>query len=150
MNLLIVKLEAATEGSRELDARLWAERDNRDVRRGDDGSLLARSKTEPHDECLILYPNGRPDTTIPTYTTSLDAALTLVPENREYRICKHRGGERSTMPGIWYEAVTFDYELDLVTGGKTRSTPALALCIAALKAEKAQNVLLDTAPRSMS
>lgn len=114
MTAIIARLEAATEGSRELDAEIH------------------RIKTCSQHRPIVLehYP--------PHYTTSIDAALTLVPmkfypemltwicpasDSRKCRMgvrgpSKARNGWHETVEGV----------------GKT---PALALCIAALKARSA-------------
>lgn len=96
---LIAALEAATEGSRELDEQIAS-------------------------ECnILLYPH---------YTTSIDAALTLVPEGCIWKVF-------SDYPGDAYFA---DVEKWVPGQGGPEnwrtdgacSSPALALCIAALRA----------------
>jgi len=110
---LIAKLVAAPEGSRELDADL---------------AFAVVQEKHPNayyvdDErtCIQVMP-GLTASDIPNYTTSLDDALTLVPE-----------GSKS---------VCFDWDDSAVDGSffgynVQAATPALALCIAALKARKA-------------
>ena len=82
---LIADLEAAPVGSRELDALIWAELDNRDVRQNQNNLILAKSRIAPHDECLLgtvdpgeLSSNFQIAGHTPPishYTTSLDAKL---------------------------------------------------------------------------
>lgn len=64
------------------------------------------------------------------------AALTLVPEDLQYRIRKFIGGEFSERPGIWFSAQVCSYDLSVNEEGASRATPALALTIAALKARR--------------
>ncbi len=64
---------------------------------------------------------------LPAYTTSLDAALTLVPEGRSWMIGRTLGGRHNAVVGVDGRTVTHD-------------TPALALCIAALKARAAKEM----------
>lgn len=100
MNDLIAALESAQEGSLELDDRVHA-------------LLLdvlpstAKAAREAFGEL-----------TVPRYTTSLDAALTLV------------DGDRWTVYSGPARAVVGLHD------GHNGATPALALCIAALKARR--------------
>ena len=135
MPTLIEKLEAAGEGSRELDTRIHALLEDRDLRQDEFGRLLGRSREAPHDECIMAYPNFSPDTAIPCYTTSLDAALTLVPEGYRLELYQSANGE-------WWDAdlSPLGYDVDHEDGwsnGDGKADPALALCIAALKAREA-------------
>jgi len=103
MDELTKKLEAATEGSRELDADIYMATHG-----------VSEGSTKP--------------ATPPHFTTSIDAALTLVPEGwivhmelhpspaDEANISLHDGGDKTTL------------------GQADFDQPALALCIAALKA----------------
>lgn len=127
MKSLIAKLEAATEGSRELDAEIWRHlglapaigdgvwdwkyMGNGAWHQSEMESTWGRHAAAPH------------------YTTSLDAALTLVPDGLG-RGCwafsrDHYGGCHAD---VWRNA-----EFNRKEHGSSK-TPALALCIAALKA----------------
>lgn len=67
----------------------------------------------------------------PTYTTSLDAALTLVPGSREWSAgvdLENGKGWATVGDDIWDEC------FNDITG--IAKTPALALCIAALRARQ--------------
>jgi hypothetical protein len=90
---LITRLEAASEGSGRLDEHIWFE----------------------------IHPHSQPDK-YPAYTTSLDAAATLVPE----------------VVAGW--AVGIDHGRPVASVGSLRiangETLALALCIACLKARE--------------
>ena len=106
MDDLIEKLRAATEGSQALDKAV----------------------------ALAAFPNPHGNRISQCYTTTLDAALTLVPEG-----CR---GVLDTNPGrhmpmrhyanIWTPPGPYSSG-EISHTGKT-DTPALALCIAALKA----------------
>ena len=80
------------------------------------------------DREIAVIQGGYKEVGWPAYTTSMDAALTLVPEGHTYSFI-HRIGEYpeasvAAQPdaGFWSAVVA------------TAATPALALCIAALKA----------------
>ena len=135
MSDLIERLEAATEGSRELDCRVWH---------------AAAGKGQPLKEIgpptykktrFFCNPNPKVEwigydllRIAEPYTTSLDAALSIVPE----------GWAFAKLGLAW--AMGWDTEppnmLVCELGGPVEGehgighTPALALCIAALKARK--------------
>ena len=102
MSDLIAKLEAASEGSRELD------------------TLVCEVKGACPDG--VRFCPGL----CPSYTTSLDAALTLVPEGYRYRFWAHHTGVSG--------ASVFPHGGGTLSRAHDAPTPALALCIAALKA----------------
>ena len=103
---LIAELEQAKEGSRKLDNAIE--------------SLMPFPKPTNPDE-VVGYP--------PYYTTSLDAALTLVPEGWSYMI---EGGLSTQSPSAYLAHPETE---GFVQG--IASPSALALCIAALKARDA-------------
>jgi len=117
---LIAAVEAATEGSRELDARIWhtIPREPPDC-----SAIMAR--------VFALILAGEDDAECPHYTTSLDAALTLVLEQFDWSILHLRNGNRGA------EAVVFTIGMDIDHIEVEGATPALALCAAALRARKA-------------
>ena len=132
MKDLIEKLEAATEGSRELDAEIayavqW---------RPDEWPPSAQSFREheaKHDYATawIAHAPFRAAWPIPHYTTSLDAALSLVPEGRRiYSLQDQRHFQRNQG---WFCGIDEICGLGCVFT-KEAATPALALAIAALKA----------------
>jgi len=105
---LIAKLEAAEGPSRELDAEI---------------DILALESGWREERYMT------PDTT-PHYTSSIDAALTLVPEGLRWRVSYvpvHQFASASVADGSILSPNTKEWE------GK-HTTPASALCIAALKA----------------
>jgi hypothetical protein len=131
---LIIKLETASEGSRRLDGEIaicleliprfdrskYIDGTQFRFTAGDDGAiavdkLLPDGRRYPEYGCLA-----------PAHTTSLDAALTLVPEGFPYEI-KARNVE-----GVMEYRAQLNY-----TKPSYAATPALALCIAALKARAA-------------
>ena len=110
MKDLIAKLKAATEGSRELDASIH---------------LTLNLPRQPHGGKYY-----------PPYTTSLDAALTLVPEGWWCSI-----QTPAFVIGETKAAVSVSGIVDDSTGGgrtfdARATTPALALSSAALKARQ--------------
>lgn len=95
MDELIARLEAAAKGSRRLDAEI-------------DRIITGRTDLVAGKHCW------------PPYTTSIDAAQTLVPEGRRWELVSEpeRGAAWVIGQGRFTHA----------------STPELALCIAALRA----------------
>lgn len=138
---LIERLEKAAAPDRELDGRIWAEVDGRDVRRLENieywglPGLVARNRNAPHDECVVgcfeaekfLTVGQRPP--IAPYTASLDAALTLVPD----------GWAATVNTFCWVELNRTKVSAADGEGVHVRHAqkPAIALCIAALKAREA-------------
>ena len=119
MNKLIAELEQATEGSRELEMQI--------------GILLGWKA--PHAKYaewgMWLSPGGESEQ-LPWFTTSLDAALTLVPEGCGWYMNDVGEG------GIFKKETADSFGGCLVVGScDGNTTPALALCIAALKARQA-------------
>ena len=121
---LIEKLEAATEGSRELDAEIWHAANPTKYERvaGQQSGLYPRGF---NPEMKAQWLARRMADKAPHYTTSLDAALTLKPEGHRIRLWEHHTG-------------SFGCDLFKGDGGflwKAHAPSlALALCIAALKA----------------
>lgn len=121
MNDLIARLEKATGADRELDEKI---------------ALLAGWKTAANGEVWVS-PTAFPARELPHFTSSIDVALTLVPEGVGLKL------ERYWLSsGEAWSAV-------LSTGGipsnparqfvsEDAKTPAIALCIAALKARRAR------------
>lgn len=121
---LIARLERAEGADRGLDSAIHAE------------MLLTGWTPEFWDESLAdpelinpSIPEARP------YTSSLDAALTLVPEGLDWLICSRR---RNFQDGYYVHIMNGDVNRD----GRSVSEawhpiPAIALCIAALKARSA-------------
>lgn len=111
MTDLIARLEAAEGPDRELDAEIE--------------NLLAGGSDR---DLEYIVSNGVEDTTAPPrYTASIDAALTLVPEGWTWGIMHCAGAPPEV---CFYRAVCGVYSSIVAVA----ATPALALCIAALKA----------------
>lgn len=104
MNELIKRLEEAAEGSEELDVAIVRE-------------VFGYEKDNPLWHCL-------------PYTTSLDAALTLVPEGTAIEMTGEAGAEG------WGTRLTDDHSKETMA---LSTTLPLALCIAALKAREVQS-----------
>jgi hypothetical protein len=66
----------------------------------------------------------------PRFTKSIDAALTLVPEGYGWSISDYRNNQA----GLCAFVHPPDPKRDLFRSNETRSTPAIALCIASLRA----------------
>lgn len=119
---LIAKLEAAAVGSRELDLSIWEW----------DRDAHVRTGREWLDLCALR--GG----TVPSWTTSLDAALSLVPEGKDWDVTWLATEITIRQPEPRAEA--FVYPKPFMTCPDEErcyaeaSTPALAICIAALKA----------------
>lgn len=120
---LIAALEAADGPSSELDFQiatclLHAQRFR-------DAKVVYDDNGEPW---FIQVANGMTTTSIEAYTRSIDAALTLVPEG-----CVWDAGKDTTGPG--FARIHRGKETSRETW--FAATPAIALCIAALKAREA-------------
>lgn len=121
---IIARLERATEGSRELDALIA-------IAIGARPDWLALDTTP-----LVHVGNGYvragkygPGFNVQLYSTSLDAAFTLVPEGW---LIQAIGQYPSS--GLWYVILEED-ELPS-TSAEDKDDAALALCIAALRARQ--------------
>ena len=100
---LIEQLERATEGSRELDWRI---------------ECHLQGWSEDHMRHAALV----------DYTTSLDAALSLVPEGWNNWLIR----KTTAVDSVWFSAEHRDDNDDVWRA--VAATPALALCIVSLKA----------------
>lgn len=128
---LIARLEAAKEGSRELDAWIFCSVEHPDKK--PEHNLFYKNR----EEWGVFVSNApSPGMTFhdaPHYTTSLDAALTLVPDGMCWRYDSALG---------W--AQIFDLgrsPIEVADSGDAELTSyhaPLALCIAALKAREAR------------
>lgn len=118
---LAERCEKESEGSRELDGLIWKAACEKpgDIWSRDliDGNIWMRQ--DPEDTVAYEAP--------PAYTTSLDAAMTLVPEGHDWSLFSDNGTAiAGCMP-----ASEDGCDLTDVPG----ATPALALCAAALRAQ---------------
>jgi|TARA_Y100000034_G_C6764853_1_gene340903 hypothetical protein len=135
MKDLVEKLEQATEGSRELDVAVFLSTTETRLWKPDDTKLQQRFVG--HD--FLCWENEEQlCDRIPHFTTSLDAALTLVPgrvgkiETTVYRLVAEK-----TIVNLFDTQLDFkegQVLLNVACGAGRSKNPALALCIAALKA----------------
>ena len=139
MSDLIKRVESATGPDRELDLRIWAEFDGRDVRE-DGQKILAKSRKPPHDECLLGWIDpGKHSRNFQAamlkegaYTSSLDAAVSLcervLPKGVQWTVSNSQGLSDYTCHAIvWVPKKTFEID------GRA-PTPALARVLAILRA----------------
>jgi hypothetical protein len=112
---LIARLEAATEGGRELDEEIAN-------RVGHAHSI--ETALGPDIVYDPPYPSGVPRCNPARYTTSIDAALTLTEDFYGIRLVRH--------------AKTKRWRAMLMGCTGCSKTPALAVCIAVLKARSAK------------
>lgn len=137
LSSLIARLEQVESGSRELDCdiQLIVFGDKpygvKGPYRHPQPATLAEYVAQYRD--LINSDDAVDDETVPRYTTSIDAALTLVPEG--WRITHAYGP-----PWAWCLTKTAPEEDGSRRYAEGKSaTPALALCIASIKARMAQS-----------
>lgn len=134
---LIAALEAADGPSRGLDAEIFCELTGRIVHAAlPVGYTMVDYGDVRRNELAAKAPyisNKRGPA--PRYTSSIDAAVTLVPEGEEWAvICsRHKVGREGFLTNVaWVGLEQID------TAEPQGATPALALCIAALKAREAE------------
>lgn len=135
MRDLIERLERATGPDRELDMRIWWLLDRKSAERtywnAATGKPRALGDELPTSGLGVLAMKER----APHYTASLDAALTLVPAGLDWFV-KHYASA-----GGKFGAVVTSPEIAARSWGDyshdNSPTPALALCIAALRAREA-------------
>ena len=114
---LIEQLEAAETGNRKLDAKIYR-------------------IINPYT-CFSTEWEEMEAT--PHYTTSIDAAITLVPEDMDYElvILGTADGETFTCASLkWWKKPREISEENWLHRGGNKLVPALAICIAVLKARK--------------
>lgn len=142
MKDLIEMLEKATGPDRDIDlachillsGRKWefsqAWLNNRDI--------IHTAVTDEDREDMEVWGTLPHVRMLPRYTASLDAALTLVPSGHEWRAgddLENRSAWASISDDVWDEA-----NGEIIAIGKT---PAIALCIAALKARAASETDME-------
>ena len=120
---LIAKLEAASEGSRELDEEITAVISNAVLER------QAGGRTAYHRETHWISVGE-----IKSYTTSIDAALTLLPRGRTFwHLSQYYDTGQPHAAECDFSSYKDDAGEPFVSKGSA-ATPALAICIAALRA----------------
>ena len=130
MSDLIARLEAAEEGSRELDFAIAEHL----------GMHPRWSKSTTKARKMHRHVDGGP---IPAWTGGIDAALTLVPEGWDYSIGTDTRKDESARKYGWARVMErAEDHPGHYTGNELyaeAATPALALCAAALKARESEN-----------
>jgi hypothetical protein len=124
---LIAKMSDATEGSRELDAEIWLSVTPHEIRDYDGTTTLKNRYVEVAGEWFCWLDNLREK--VPAYTTSLDAAVSLIPP--DWRL-EHLGEFTNT---IEWECELHRRSSDMAVVAEAK-TPFLALTIAALRARE--------------
>lgn len=126
---LIERIEAATEGSRELDKVIWlactpgATRDKWSYIHRATGRECTVDETRDETGRLII---------VPEYSTSIDAALTLLPEGFKWKC-----GYSRHVP---HNAEVIDYSAHTGTFiGESDASRCLALLAAILRARQTEN-----------
>ena len=136
MTPTIKRLEQLEGPDREVDAEIWAELYDHDVRREGD-RLLAKSRKRPHAECVVgtfspkvgFCAEGSMRPPIPYFTGSIDAALTLMPATLKNTILLQTSSPAKA--GFGRDGKKFTYF--------EGATAPIALCIAALKAREVED-----------
>lgn len=141
---LIERLEKAEAGSRELDAEIAAT-----LRMPPpdapawivdwDGPYVAHTRA---GRVAVQHTNGETGVywSAPAFTTSIDAALTLLPEGWDFSVDSGSDGYSATVwkRGNYYDGGTGEWRTDEISMVNRCQGPALALCIAALRARGAR------------
>ena len=124
---LIARLEEATEESRELDGLIFraTHQDQEPAHWDKYGAEDAWCHQDPDDKIAWETP--------PHYTTSLDAALTLVPEGWWLHL-EQCGGATGSGKSFWHAELFWSDGTDQDKKWGMNVVPALALCIACLRA----------------
>lgn len=120
---LIARLEAAEVGARELDAMIWDIEDDRP--RWSVGDDFPIYKQAPEDNVAFEGP--------PSYTTSIDSALALAS-----RVITNLGPIDLTIMGSAEVSIHSNDPCDNPLASAFGKSPALAICIAILRALDAQ------------
>lgn len=109
---LIERVEAASEGSRELDDEIAF-------------AVSAMGQKVPCGHTFNRITGHKSGIAARHYTTSIDAAMTLLPEGWWHGYMTSEGG---------FDAHCFEQVVDSAIFRATAATPALALCCASLRA----------------
>lgn len=122
---IIAALEAAEGPSRELDAEIAS------FLVKDDSYTSVVKDYAGYDWCVRYYPGppGPEYTHVPRYTSSIDAALTLMPKGWTWDVCYDGIHFGCVLTGPYQEDDGFPE-----TDAEVKSTPATAIGSAALKA----------------
>ncbi len=141
---LIAALEAAEGPSRELDGEValavgWQHKASQDGKGVSGEPIIRHTWTSPTGEdfwqktTIFNRADKFPDE-LPAYTESIDAALSFTPEGWEWWVRHNIAGDYTSQPGSWYMGQISEYMGKWRFEGISRATPAIALCIANLRA----------------
>lgn len=131
LSSLIERIEAATGGDRELDAEIWlactsgATRDKWSYIHKATGRECTVDETRDATRRLII---------VPEYTTSIDAALTLLPEDCGWLVGNGRTRPDEPLGGARITSLNGD----TVIAEAEAATPVLALLAAILRARQSE------------
>lgn len=127
INALIERLEKATEPDRELDLEIWWHINPHGVRRAYWRGALGPPRDVGWPLPAGLGRSSALASVIP-YTVSVDAALSLVPEGFGWMVQSGAYAQVFKHCGPWFDSNTKGHQ----------HPPAIALCLAALRARAAQ------------
>lgn len=149
MEELIERLEKATGPDADLDVACWAVLKGMKWEQRPDGHIRALVEQcycchpEPHPHWIGYGPKEKPHARdyafgIPGYTASLDAALTLVPEGHRWLLDKRPYADLLDRPDgyrcqVYKQGYPYRSDSSDIPTAWAKS-PAIALCIAALRA----------------
>ena len=124
---LTEKLEAATGPDRELDAHIWCHLHGKKYKGhwpayNSDATQVEYTEPPKRTRLVTMGIASRPHAE--RFTGSIDAAMTLVEDDWEWKLDNDTSGE----------CAPFKFEMGLHIYGEA-PTPALAICIAAIKAK---------------
>ncbi len=131
---LAERCEAAAGPDRELDAEILRLTGGPEIRWIGDGDGVFRGK------CYTVWSERNPlPRSVPAYTASLDAAMTLKPEGMRLMLSEWDDETHLRPRGPWQAVLSLpgaDASFDLMRGHRCdhANSPALALCAAALRA----------------
>lgn len=144
MGDLIARLEAATGADRDLDASIAVA--ITPTQKTDDDLIYARERDKDGSDAthpghyFIKSRSGASARTAPLYTSSVDAALTLVPEGLDW-LFVGRGRTRPTEPLFGVHILPTDsgrnVHMPVPISEAVAETLPFAICIAALRARDA-------------
>ncbi len=123
MEDLIKSLEQAEQGSEALDKSIARHL----------GFRIAATTGGPH---IMRQNDDVASWDLPRYSRSLDAAVTLIPKGWRWEAADYGGNQDGPRAALWH-GIPAEHIDDVQHHGAFGETPALALCIAALRARQA-------------
>lgn len=143
MSDLIERLEKADGPDGRLDIEIYKMTDAMNAAPGTimeykldhDGEAMWRCRHPPQDFGSWWH--------TPAYTASIDAALTLVPEGQSWMVALSANDSEQPGARVWPAMENYGTE-DFALHGSFAAAPAIALCIAALRARPAPPTIGDS------